>query len=173
MSWRVQEIKKRTGLRKYDVTDTNTHDNFYVIHTWFSEGDMFERRYYNHRWECTCGNPDCAHVAIAKQWLADERKLKKAEQQRIDAEERDVAREVNRQIDARRKGPRVTKPPMVEMPTIPAEKHHIPANPRNCEYWREEEWAQWCRCQANCPHKFELVRCGLRAGKEMFRKVIA
>lgn len=173
MPWRVQLKKQHTGYRKYWVISDATQEDYYVSHSWFSEGDVFERKYYNHKWECTCGNADCAHIDIAKQWLADERKLKKAEQKRIDAEERDVAREVNRQIDARRKGPRVTKPPLTEMPTIPAEEHHVPADPHNCEYWREEEWAQWCRCQVNCPHKFELVRCGLRTGKEMFKMVIA
>jgi len=172
MSWRVQEKGRHTGYRRYWAINDATKEDYYVSHSWFSEGDVFERRYYNHRWECTCGNAACAHIAIAKAWLAEERKAKKAAKKLADAQDREIALEVNRQIDARRKGPHVAKPPFEEMPTMPAEEHHVPADPRNCEYWREEPWAQWCTCEAACPHKLELVRCGLRSGKEIFGKVI-
>ncbi|MCK9571165.1 hypothetical protein M0R72_19605 [Candidatus Pacearchaeota archaeon] len=169
---------KRTGQRNYNVwlkQGAYVHEDRSVRYSWHSRPteDPLRRTYSDQKWECSCGQPDCAHIDIVKAWLKDERAKDRAERAAND-------------IKCGR-GPRAPPEPdnepepasihideaIAKMRGIPYVPAQPPADPRNCEYWQEESWAQWCGFRDGaCPHRYNMVCCRLRNGPGVYRKVL-
>jgi len=176
MTWRVQEKGRHTGYRKYWCINDATQEDYYVTDRWHSDptNDPNVRIYSEHAWDCNCGAANCAHIAIVQQWKKDQKAKDRAEK---------AAHEL-----ASGERPHATPEPFEEPPYnpihideaiaqargIPYVPAQPPADPKNCQYWQEESWAQWCgNRDVPCPHRFHMTGCKLRSGPGIYRKVIA
>lgn len=79
--WRVQVKKQRKGLKVFQVRlvqGSYTHEEFDAHFTWSSKpsDNPVDREYYGHKWECTCGKPNCHHISVAQAWQKQEKKAK-------------------------------------------------------------------------------------------------